>query len=122
MQDPKIPDKIDPRILGAIVVVAIVGGFVIAGDNAVFSNHPPAPTILNKILGFFPGLFYLLLNDRMLALGLSGAVYLSILALIGWQAYKFILYKFLEPNMYKKMLEAKKREKDYVNKFGDETM
>ena len=120
MNDPRLPDKVDPKILGVIIFGLLLAILVFVGDQVAFVR--PSKNFIEEAFGFLPALFFLLLKDRLLADGMAGGIYLAIMLFAGIFLYKLIVHKVVEPGMIKKMIRAKQREKELLNKFNDDTI
>lgn len=113
--------KIDPKIIGIVVVVLIALLLTVVGDGAVFGTEAPKG-LLPILLSYPIVLAYKLFGDRIVSFLTVLVVWLSIWGFAGYFAYMFVMERIVEPMMIKKKLQRLKREKELINKFDDGTI
>ena len=113
--------RINPKVIGVVVVAAAALLLTVVGDSAVFGKT--APKGILPILLSYPIVFaYKVFGDRLMSFVSVLLIWLSIWGVIGYFAYIFIMERIVEPMMIKRKLQRLKREKELINKFDDGTI
>lgn len=118
--DNMVPKKFDPRVASVIIAMAIVGGLTLIGDRIAFVREPR--NILETIVGWPTSIFYGFFVDRFYANLSTALLWTAIVLVSGGALYHLIVRRVLEPMVIKNMIEAKRREKELLNKYGDDTI
>jgi len=116
--DAKIPDKIDPRVIGVVLVAGVVVILTLLADRAVFVRAPV--NIVESIISKPTAIAFLLLHDRAYANAIAAGFYSVIIIVAGMLAFNAITKYYIEPIAIKKMLAAQRREEKLVNKYREE--
>lgn len=115
-----MPKKFDPRVASVIIAMAIVGGLTLIGDRIAFVREPR--NIFETMAALPTSIFYGFFADRFYS-NLSAALFWTAIVLVaGGALYHLIVRRVLEPMVIKNMIEAKRREKELLNKYGDDTI
>lgn len=118
--DSMVPRKFDPRVAAIAVVMMLVGAATLIADRVVFVREPHS--VGERVLGTPTALFYKLFEDRFYS-NVSAALFWAILCFaVGALGYRLIVHKVIEPMVIKNMIETKRREKELLNKYGDDTL
>jgi hypothetical protein len=118
--DNMMPKKIDPRVVAIIFALAIVGGFTLVGDRVAFIRAPKNAVEMTVALP--TTMFYHVLGERFYA-NMAASILWTVLVLsIGAAGYHIAVRKIIEPMVIKNMIETKRREKELLNKYGDDTL
>lgn len=118
--DSMIPKKFDPRVASIAVVMMLVGAVTLIADRVVFVREPQSAG--ERILGTPTALFYKVFEDRFYS-NVSAALFWAVLCFVtGAVAYRMIVHKVIEPMVIKNMIETKRREKELLNRYGDDTL
>ncbi len=118
--DSLVPKKFDPRVAALAIVMLLVGVMTLVGDRVSFIREPQS--VGEKIAGVPTALFYKVLDDRFYANAASALFWAVSCFVIGALGYKFVVHKVIEPMVIKNMIETKRREKELLNKYGDDTL
>jgi hypothetical protein len=118
--DSMVPRKFDPRIAAIAVVMMLVGVATLIADRVVFVRAPN--NISEKILALPTAFFYKIWDDRFYANLSAALIWIVALFAIGAGVYKIVVQKVIEPMVIKNMIETKRREKELLNKYGDDTL
>lgn len=115
-----MPKKFDPRVAAIIIAMSIVGAMTIIGDRIAFVREPR--NAFETIVAIPTSMFYHFFEDRFYS-NLTAAMFWTAVVLItGGVAYHLIVRKVIEPMVIKNMIETKRREKELINKYGDDTL
>jgi len=115
-----VPRKFDPRVAAIAVVMMLVGIATLIADRVVFVREPQ--NTAEKVVGAPTAIFYKIWEDRFYA-NISAALMWAVLAfVVGAVGYRVIVQKVIEPMVIKNMIETKRREKELLNKYGDDTL
>lgn len=122
------PKKIDPRVAGIIAVGAISAAATLVGDRVTFVTAPR--NILEKLVSIpqilFAKLFATMGYDaqsvRVFSDISAGLFWVVGLLFLGFYLYNLAVKRFIEPMVIKNMIETKRREKELINKYGDDTL
>lgn len=115
-----IPRKFDPRVAAIAVVMMLVATATLIADKVVFVREPQSAG--ERILGIPTALFYKVFEDRFYS-NVSAALLWAILCFtIGALGYRLVIHRVIEPMVIKNMIETKRREKELLNKYGDDTL
>jgi hypothetical protein len=118
--DNMMPKKFDPRVAAIIIAMSIVGAMTIIGDRIAFVREPR--NAFETIVAIPTSMFYHFFEDRFYS-NLTAAMFWTAVVLItGGVAYHLIVRKVIEPMVIKNMIETKRREKELINKYGDDTL
>lgn len=118
--DSMVPKKFDPRVAAIAVVMMIVGALCLISDKVVFIREPQS--VGERVIATPTALFYKIFEDRFYA-NVSAALFWSTLCfVVGAAGYRFAVRKVIEPMVIKNMIETKRREKELLNKYGDDTI
>lgn len=115
-----VPKKFDPRVAAIIIAMSIVGAMTIVGDRIAFVREPR--NIFETVVALPTSIFYGIFGDRFYS-NLSASMFWTAFVLIaGGTLYHVIVRKIIEPMVIKNMIETKRREKELLNKYGDDTI
>jgi len=118
--DNMVPKKFDPRVAAIIIAMSIVGAMTIVGDRIAFVREPR--NIVETVVALPTSIFYGFFQDRFYS-NLSAAMFWTAFVLVaGGTLYHLIVRKVIEPMVIKNMIETKRREKELLNKYGDDTI
>lgn len=118
--DNMVPKKFDPRVAAIIIAMSIVGAMTIIGDRIAFVREPR--NAFETLIALPTSLFYGVFSDRFYA-NISASMFWTACVLAGGGIlYHVIIRKIIEPMVIKNMIEAKRREKELLNRYGDDTI
>jgi hypothetical protein len=118
--DNMMPKKLDPRVVGIFIALSIVGGFTLVGDRIAFIRPPR--NVMEMVLALPTTMFYHLLGERFYANTAAAILWSALVLSIGAFSYHIAVRKIIEPMVIKNMIETKRREKELLNKYGDDTL
>jgi hypothetical protein len=118
--NPKVERKLDPKMFGMVVIIGAGVIMAIAGDQATFLHEPR--NLFERLCSVLTGLLYLVFRERLVASVGAGFVYVAILAILAMVLWRTVERKIIEPMMFRKMIDSKKRLKSFLDKEGDDTM
>lgn len=115
-----VPKKFDPRVASIIIAMSIVGAMTIIGDRIAFIREPR--NILETLVALPTSGFWAILGDRFYANLAASMFWTAVVLVVGGLLYHLIVRKVIEPMVIKNMIETKRREKELLNKYGDDTI
>lgn len=117
---PNGSSHLDSRLWLFAGLILVVGILTFRGDQIVFAGHAPTNCV-DPYLTYLPRFGFLITRDRLWADGISAILYTIVLVVISLTTFTFILEKFIEPFMIRRMIAAKRRERANLIRFGDDT-
>lgn len=116
----KMPTKIEPSQFGMVLCVMLAVMMTFVGDKGAFGEGEPG--FWGTLFGALPAVIYMFTENRLVSSVGAGMVYLSIVGAIGAGVFIWLQRHVLEPMQLKRMIEVKRRQKEYLNKHGDDTI
>ena len=114
--------KEDPSRLSLLMILGIgifVGGITLLTERVTF--HRPPENHFERLLTLPAIGVYVLTEDPWLASASTGIILMGILIPTGWLCWLFLQRRVFEPMRVREFIKAKQREKEWLNRFKDDT-
>lgn len=115
-----VPKKIDPRVVAILVAILIVGTMTMLGDRVAFVREPR--NTVEWLLALPTGIFFQIIGERFYANLATAVLWTSLVLVGGVFLYGFVVRRVIEPMVIRNMIETKRREKELLNRYGDDTL
>lgn len=106
--------------LAALFVGLLFAAIVFLSDRATFVRPPG--NFLEKLASIPAIGIFECFGDRLLAAVSAGVVWLGFVLVLAGLAWRWILRRLLEPLRIRRFVDAKRREKQWLNRLDDDTL
>lgn len=104
-----------------VIFIALLFGWLMYFSDQVTFVHAPV-NMVEKVISLPAIAGYYLTEDRMMTALFAGVIWLGSILVVAGISWRIIQRKVWEPWRIRKFIEAKRREKQWLNRFDDDTI